>query len=74
MVWFTYLYLSQRFVLLDVCPVQGGQRFKASVSAAPEICIEDARPDRALTQLVSYLRGAPSDERSSRDGQLQATP
>ncbi len=67
MIWFAFVYLGPRFVLLDVSMERRGALvvYVAAVSAEPELRCEDTRPDRALGRLVGHLRGAASPERTA---------
>lgn len=60
MIWFSYLYLGGRMVIMDVSEERrsGIRTYVAALSEDPTVCFRAARAEEALKQLASHLRGA----------------
>lgn len=59
MIWFSYLYLGSRMVVMDVQEdrTPGYRTYVASLSEDPRICFRALTAKDALEALSAYLRG-----------------
>jgi hypothetical protein len=64
MIWFSYFYLGQRMMLMDLVEDRrnGMRAYVASLSEDPRICFRARRAEDALNQLVAYMRGLQARE------------
>lgn len=59
MIWFSYLYLGSRMVVMDVQEdrTPGYRTFVASLSEDPRVCFRALTAHEALEALAAHLRG-----------------
>jgi hypothetical protein len=59
MIWFSYLYLGSRFVVMDVQEDRtlGYRTYVAALSEDPRVCFRALTAQDALAKLAAHLRG-----------------